>query len=75
MFLVPVTEMLESGRSRSIHGQVFYKMDILKNFTKYTRKHLRRSSIISKVVGVEHNRQQFRRVTLNSLLRIIVKTV
>lgn len=75
MFLVPVTEMLERGRSRSSHGQVFYKMVVLKNFTKFTRKHLRWSFIISKVVGVEHNRQQFQRVTLNSLLKIIVKTV
>ena len=38
--------------SKSYHPEVFYKKDALKNFTKFTGKHLCRNHFFSKVAGL-----------------------
>ena len=40
---------------RSSHPGVFYKKGVLKNFAKFTGKHLRQSLIFNKVAGLEQH--------------------
>ena len=37
---------------KSSHLQVFYKKDVLKNFAKFTGKHLSQSLFLNKVAGL-----------------------
>ena len=38
---------------RSIHLRVFYKKGVLRNFAKFTEKHMYRSLIFNKVAGLQ----------------------
>ena len=41
-------------KSRGSHSQVLYKISVLKNFPKFTVKHLRGNLIFDKVLGPEY---------------------
>ena len=52
--LLMILKLMGNRNARSSHPEVFYKKGVLRNFAKFTEKHLCQGLFFNKVAGLQH---------------------